>query len=138
MSFYLNNSLTKQKEEFTFDKIKPINFYTCGPTIYDSAHLGHARTYVSLDIIRRILEYYGYDISFAMNITDIDDKIINKVNNLESEDSNKTEIFYDFIKKMEANFWEDMDNFGVKRPNIITRVTEHMPEMKSYIKKIIN
>lgn len=54
-----------------------INWYGCGPTVYDSAHMGHARTYVAFDIIRRILsDYFGYDVNMVMNITDIDDKII--------------------------------------------------------------
>jgi len=56
---------------------KQIGWYTCGPTVYDSAHVGHARNYVSFDIVRRVLEdYFGYNITFVMNVTDVDDKII--------------------------------------------------------------
>jgi cysteinyl-tRNA synthetase len=56
---------------------KQISWYTCGPTVYDSAHLGHARNYVTFDILRRVLEdYFGYNILFVMNVTDVDDKII--------------------------------------------------------------
>lgn len=60
---------------------RQIRLYNCGPTVYDSSHMGHARTYISVDMIRRILtKYFGYDLFFAMNITDIDDKIIIRSN----------------------------------------------------------
>ncbi|UZJ55391.1 hypothetical protein CBS101457_004711 [Exobasidium rhododendri] len=71
------NSLTRSKVEFVPIKGKHVTWYNCGPTVYDSSHMGHARNYVTQDIIRRILrDYLGYDIHFVMNITDIDDKII--------------------------------------------------------------
>lgn len=73
----MSNSLTNTKEEFIPSEGKQVKWYICGPTVYDSSHLGHARTYLSFDIIRRILEdYFGYDVQVCMNITDIDDKII--------------------------------------------------------------
>ncbi|KAG9294593.1 hypothetical protein G9A89_008072 [Geosiphon pyriformis] len=71
------NSLTKSKVEFVPIKGKQVTWYNCGPTVYDAAHIGHARNYVTIDIIRRILsDYFRYDVFFVMNITDIDDKII--------------------------------------------------------------
>ncbi|KXL44778.1 hypothetical protein M433DRAFT_154866 [Acidomyces richmondensis BFW] len=72
------NSLTRSKTPFVpVDREgKKINWYACGPTVYDDAHLGHARNYVSTDIIRRVLEYLGFTVFFVMNITDVDDKII--------------------------------------------------------------
>lgn len=75
----LHNSLTNNKEQFiTIDEAqRQVSWYICGPTVYDSAHLGHARAYVTFDILRRVMEdYFGYEINFVMNITDIDDKII--------------------------------------------------------------
>ncbi|KAG9009680.1 hypothetical protein FRB94_011685 [Tulasnella sp. JGI-2019a] len=73
----VSNSLTKEKVEFRPMQGRNVKWYNCGPTVYDAAHLGHARNYVSQDIIRRILvDYFGYDVHFVMNITDIDDKII--------------------------------------------------------------
>lgn len=76
------NSFTKKKEELKLgnhaDK-NTLTWYMCGPTVYDHSHMGHARTYIGFDIIRRILtDYFGYNVHLAMNITDIDDKIINK------------------------------------------------------------
>ncbi|OCF72041.1 cysteine-tRNA ligase [Kwoniella mangroviensis CBS 8886] len=71
------NSLTRSKDVFKTRKPKHIDWYNCGPTVYDSSHMGHARNYLTQDIIRRILrDYFGYNVNFVMNITDIDDKII--------------------------------------------------------------
>ena len=74
----LYNSLTRSKNDFIpIDAEKrKVSWYACGPTVYDSAHLGHARNYVSTDIIRRIMQdYFKYDVNFVMNITDVDDKV---------------------------------------------------------------
>lgn len=78
-SLQVFNSLTRTKVDFVPIHGKQITWYTCGPTVYDSSHLGHARNYVTQDVLRRILrDYFGYDVQFVMNITDIDDKIILK------------------------------------------------------------
>uniref|UniRef100_A0A914CL90 Cysteine--tRNA ligase, cytoplasmic n=1 Tax=Acrobeloides nanus TaxID=290746 RepID=A0A914CL90_9BILA len=76
---YLYNSLTRHKELFKPVTGNQVKFYICGPTVYDSTHLGHARTFLSLDIVRRVLtNYFNYDVLFVMNMTDIDDKIIKR------------------------------------------------------------
>ncbi|KAL1227528.1 cytoplasmic,Cysteine--tRNA ligase [Trichinella spiralis] len=73
----LYNSLTRKKEIFIPRHGNQVNWYICGPTVYDAAHMGHARSYISFDILRRVLQhYFGYDVLFVMNVTDIDDKII--------------------------------------------------------------
>ena len=75
----LFNSLTRKKEEFVSMQNKRVTWYNCGPTVYDASHMGHARTYLTFDIIRRVLaNYFGYQIFYVMNITDIDDKIIKR------------------------------------------------------------
>ncbi len=138
MSIYLHNSITKQKEPLTIPKNKSISWYTCGPTIYDDSHIGHARTFLSFDIIRRVLQHYGHDITFVMNLTDIDDKIINKVNqNLDPSKPYEVQ-FYSFIKQMEQNLWNDIDSLDIMRPTVVTRVTEYMDKMIEYIQKIID
>jgi len=78
----VHNSLGSQKVPFeTLSGDKQITWYTCGPTVYDESHLGHARNYINTDIVRRIMrDYMNYDINFVMNITDIEDKIIRKSN----------------------------------------------------------
>ena len=76
------NSLTQKKEDMQVHEGNKVRMYACGPTVYDSAHLGHARSAVSFDIIQRFLRYAGYDVTFVRNYTDIDDKIINRANEL--------------------------------------------------------
>ncbi|OBZ70919.1 Cysteine--tRNA ligase, cytoplasmic [Grifola frondosa] len=73
------NSLTRTKTEFVATNGRLVKWYNCGPTVYDASHMGHARNYVTQDILRRIMtDYFGYDVHFVMNITDIDDKIIKR------------------------------------------------------------
>ena len=73
----MNNTLTGSKQAFVPLKDRTVRWYTCGPTVYDSSHVGHARTYLSLDIMRRIMtDYFHYNVLYQVNITDIDDKII--------------------------------------------------------------
>ncbi|EYC18025.1 hypothetical protein Y032_0028g1640 [Ancylostoma ceylanicum] len=76
---YLYNSLTRRKDLFVPNNGNIVKWYICGPTVYDSSHMGHARAYLSMDILRRVMSsYFGYDVQFIMNITDIDDKIIKR------------------------------------------------------------
>ncbi|OGX07356.1 MAG: cysteine--tRNA ligase [Omnitrophica WOR_2 bacterium GWA2_47_8] len=85
MSISIYNSLTKKKEELTPIKDKVINIYTCGVTVYDRCHIGHARSLYVFDVVRRYLKYRGFKVNFVRNITDIDDKIINKANELKKD-----------------------------------------------------
>ncbi|SBS82865.1 cysteine--tRNA ligase, putative (CysRS) [Plasmodium ovale curtisi] len=128
----VNNSLTRSKVEFVPQEDNKIRWYACGPTVYDAAHLGHARTYVSFDIIRRILvNYFNYDVFMVINITDIDDKIIKR-----SEEEKIS--FNELARKWEYEFWNDMKSLNVLLPTAITRVSEYIDEIIKYIKKIID
>ena len=128
----VNNSLCNEKVEFvTKTGDRTLTWYMCGPTVYDSAHLGHARTYLSFDILRRILSsYFNYDVNVCMNITDIDDKIIKRSNEQGIE-------FSKFAKMWEDDFFKDMRGLNVLYPNQITRVSEYIPEIIKFIEKII-
>ncbi|KAA8492183.1 Cysteine--tRNA ligase, cytoplasmic [Porphyridium purpureum] len=111
---------------------KALTWYICGPTVYDVSHIGHARNYVSFDLIRRILEdYFNYDIVYQMNITDIDDKIIKR--SIENQ-----EPFETLARRMERSFMKDLENLNCRMPTLVTRVTEYIPEICSYIQKIIS
>ena len=78
MAIYIYNTLTRKKEELRPIKAGAVGMYVCGPTVYDVPHIGHARSAYTFDVIRRYLEYRGFDVKFVRNVTDVDDKIINK------------------------------------------------------------
>lgn len=120
------NGLTEPLEK------RHLRWYTCGPTVYDSAHMGHARTYVTFDIMRRILEgHFGKHIEYVMNITDIDDKIINRAA-ATGEDSTT------LARRYEEAFWTDMDALGVARPTRVLRVTESIKEIVEFIEVLLH
>uniref|UniRef100_A0A8D8LS95 Cysteine--tRNA ligase, cytoplasmic n=1 Tax=Cacopsylla melanoneura TaxID=428564 RepID=A0A8D8LS95_9HEMI len=227
----LYNSLTRQKEVFVPQNGKEIYWYSCGPTVYDASHMGHARSYITFDILRRILsDYFNYNITYAMNITDIDDKIIRRARqnylfekyvkdhsqqiSKVLDDSNEVmkvfdskliattdpdkltmmntilanveeakkdisglpkdeikdtshpslqklltaikdplsdwldslhgstitdnSIFATLPKHWESEFHKDMNDLNVLPPNVLTRVSEYIPEIIAYIEKIIH
>ena len=103
----VKNSFSKEKEVFTPVDPNQVTWYTCGPTVYDVSHMGHARTYVSFDIMRRIMEdYFGYNIKYVMNVTDIDDKIMRKA----AQDNID---FREISRKYENEFFDDMRRLNV-------------------------
>ncbi|KAK9879201.1 hypothetical protein WA026_004049 [Henosepilachna vigintioctopunctata] len=224
------NSLTRQKEIFVPLKGKKVTWYSCGPTVYDASHMGHARSYITFDILRRVLtNYFGYDVFYVMNITDIDDKIIKRarqnylfakyvaakhplevvlsdskeiMENLNSKvktsnDPDKKQmyenllarlttatdnleqsirsgnvskmqkaqeefimaskdplsdwldirlghtvtdnaIFSDLPRHWEEEFHKDMETLNILKPDVLTRVSEYIPEIVKYIEKIID
>ena len=126
------NCVAKEKVPLILRDNLYVSFYTCGPTVYDSAHIGHASCYVKLDILQRILrDYFGYNLVTAMNITDIDDKIIKRAG------ENKTN-WKDLAVKYEDEFWNDLKNLNCKEPDIKLRVTEHIPEIMDFISKLLH
>lgn len=108
-----------------------VTWYTCGPTVYDDAHIGHAVCYMKCDIIQRILrKYFHLNLITAMNITDIDDKIIAR--------SPIEQMPFDALaKKYELDFWQDMDALGIQRADIVVRVTECMAQIIAFIEKLL-
>jgi cysteinyl-tRNA synthetase len=124
------NTLTGNKE--LFKPIIPgiVKMYVCGPTVYDYSHVGHARTYVTFDVIRRFFEFIGYSVFYVQNITDIDDKIINRAI---KENRDWKEIVDHYIKA----YLEDMDKLLIKRAHIQPRVTEHITDIINFITKLI-
>ena len=127
----LYNTLTHRKEDFIpYDNHK-IGIYVCGPTVYDSAHLGHARAAVMFDVITRFLSELGYKVTYVRNFTDVDDKIINK--------SKETGLPPEEIaSRYTIEYREDMASLGVNMPDYEPKVTEHIPEIIELIKIIID
>jgi cysteinyl-tRNA synthetase len=140
----LKNSI--DNSDFDLDKLEEIKMYICGPTIYNDSHIGHARTYIIYDTMIKYLRSKGKKVIHAMNITDVDDKIINKVHKIFKETYNTSEvkhedqlfdIFYEFIQEQEARFFEDMEILNVSKPDKIARVTDYIKDMISYIDSLI-
>jgi len=125
------NSLTRQKEEFKPLKSNEVTMYVCGPTVYDLSHIGHARSAVSFDVIYRYLKYKGFNVKYARNYTDIDDKIINRAN---KDGVAWNEISERYIKA----FDEDMAALGVELPNFRPKATETINEMLNVIQALID
>ncbi|TQV76608.1 cysteine--tRNA ligase [Aliikangiella marina] len=125
------NSLSQSKE--TFKPIKPgkVSMYVCGITIYDYSHIGHARTFVSFDVIARYLRYSGYDLTFIRNITDIDDKIIARAN------ENKESI-HELTARFEKIMHEDFDSLGMIKPDIEPKATESINEIIEIIQTLMD
>lgn len=116
------NTLTNKKEEFVPINGKKVSLYACGPTVYDSSHLGHARMAVVWDVIQRYLRFAGYEVTFVRNITDIDDKIINRSKELGIRpDQLSRHYLYEF--------WADMHALNVAAPDIEPRATEYLNQM---------
>ncbi len=120
---------TEKREKLALETIEPgrVRMYVCGPTVYDSCHIGHARPAVVFDTIRRYLEYSGLSVTFISNITDIDDKIINRSRELGVS-------WRDLTRRYQDEYEQDMAALGVLSPSIRPRATEHIPEMIDLIK----
>jgi cysteinyl-tRNA synthetase len=128
---HVYNSLTRSKVPFN-PTGETITWYTCGPTVYDASHMGHARNYIGFDVIRRVLrDYFGHQIFLVMNVTNIDDKII-----LRSREQNRH--WLELANDWEASFMQDMRALNVEPPDALTRVSEYVPEIVAYIQKIID
>jgi len=124
------NTMTRKKEEFKSMHENRIKMFVCGPTVYDEAHIGHGRTYVSFDVIARYLKYKGYSVFYLQNITDIDDKIIKRASELGITPES-------LAKKYESLYFKDMETLGVKNVNFYARAMEHLEEIIQQINTLI-
>lgn len=122
--------IKKEKVEFIPLKNRDVKIYVCGPTVYDDAHLGHARSAISFDLLKRVLEELNYKVTFMKNFTDIDDKIIKKA--LETGQD-----FKEVALKYQENYLNDMAKLGVKRADIEPKATESLKFMENMINNLI-
>lgn len=122
----------KEKVALQIHPSKPyLSFYTCGPTVYDSAHIGHASCYVRLDIVQRILRHHFHlPLVTAMNITDIDDKIIARA--LEQQVD-----WQQLARRYEDEFWSDLQRLNVRAPDVKLRVTDHIPAIIRFVQTLV-
>ncbi len=131
MSIQVFNTLSGKKEEFVPLNGNKVTMYACGPTVYDLSHLGHARMFVVWDVVRRYLGFAGYDVTFVRNITDVDDKIINRAIE-KSINPEKLARQYTF------EFWRDMKSLNVDFPDYEPRATEYINQMIDFIQALID
>ncbi|MDK2912827.1 MAG: cysteinyl-tRNA synthetase, partial [Methanolobus sp.] len=110
MALRVYNTLTREMEEFIPIHGKKVNMYVCGPTVYDHCHLGHARSYISFDVIRRYLCYRGYDVNYISNVTDVDDKILDRARETGQDP-------FELSARFTRSFIEDMESLNVKAPD---------------------
>ena len=137
MALRVFNRLTRQAEEFVPLVEGQVRMYVCGPTVYDHAHIGHAKTYVSFDVINRYLRYTGYTVRYVQNITDVghlldsgEDRVLKRAGALSLEPMEVVETYT-------RSYFEDMDALGVLRPDISPRATGHVPEQIKMVQGLI-
>ena len=122
MALIIYNSMTGEKEVFVPLSEKKVKMYACGVTVYDLCHIGHARSATVFDIIRRYLEYRGFEVTFVKNFTDIDDKIINRAR---EEKKTCEEVASLYIRE----YYEDMHALGVKDATVEPKATQYVQEI---------
>ncbi len=130
-SFYIYNTLTRKKEKFKPINISKISMYVCGITPYSDSHLGHARCYIVFDTLKRFLEHLGYNVFYIQNVTDIDDKILNK-----SKESGKTpeEIAEEYFK----SFQENMKLLNVRQADLYPRVSGSIKSIIDFVEGLVS
>ncbi|MFP7480038.1 cysteine--tRNA ligase [Terribacillus saccharophilus] len=131
MSVKIYNTLSRKKEPFVPLEEGKVSMYVCGPTVYNYIHIGNARPPIVFDTVRRYLEYRGYDVTYVMNFTDVDDKIINAAKEM-------GEDVYAVAEKFIQAYQEDTSALGVKEGALHPRVTESMEEIIDFVQGLIN
>ena len=131
MTLRVFNTLGRKKE--TFEPLEPgkVRMYVCGPTVYDSSHIGHARSVVVFDVICRYLRVKGYEVTYVRNFTDIDDKIIDKANQLAVDSQ-------DIAERYIKEFHEDMDALNIERADIEPKATAHIRQIIKFIEQLMD
>ena len=130
MPILIYNTLSRKKEEFISINKNHVKMYVCGVTPYDEVHLGHARAYVTFDIVRRHLENSGYKVTHIQNFTDVDDKIIAR-----AKETGVSPLI--LAQKFVDNYFEQMDKLKIKRAADYPRVTGNIPQIITFVKKLV-
>jgi cysteinyl-tRNA synthetase len=124
------DTLARDKVELVPRDAGRVSMYVCGPTVYDVPHVGHGRTAVTFDVIRRYLEWRGFAVTFVSNVTDVEDKIIARA---AATGMSEPEL----AARYEAAYWEQMDRLGVRRPDHVPHATEYIDAMQTLISELV-
>jgi cysteinyl-tRNA synthetase len=127
----LHDTLSREKVELVPRDRRRISIYVCGPTVYEVPHVGHGRAALVFDVIRRYLEWRGFDVDFVSNVTDVEDKIIARA---AEEGSTEPEV----AQRYEAAYWAEMDRLGVRRPDWLPRATAYIDRMVKLIGELVD
>jgi len=137
MALTIYNVLRREKMPFEPLHEGKVNMYVCGPTVYDHAHVGHAKTYISFDVVVRYLRFSGYDVLYVQNLTDVghlldsgEDRILKKARQSQA-------VPMQIVETYARSYFEDMDALGVTRPDISPRASGHVPEQIRMIETLI-
>ncbi len=133
----LYNTLTRKKEVFRPIEEGRVGIYVCGPTVYDHAHLGHAKSYVNFDVVVRYLRYLGYRVRYVQNITDVGHLLDTGEDRILKGAARERVEPMELVEKYTRSYFEDMDTLNVERPNISPRASAHIPEQIELIKTLI-
>ncbi len=138
MAVKIKNSLTNKKEEFVPLNPPEVKMYTCGVTVYDHCHIGHARSLYIFEVIRRYLEYRQFKVKFVRNITDVDDKIINKAREWVKQKDISLKAAFDEVKEYYIrDYYKDLETLGLPKADIEPCATENISQMQDYINALI-
>ncbi len=130
MTFKIFNTMSRKKEIFQPLKDREVRMYTCGPTVYDYAHIGNFRTYIWQDLLRRWLKFKGFKVKQVMNLTDVDDKTI-------KGSQNEGVPLQKFTQKYTDLFLEDAKALNIENPEVLVPATKHIKEMVALVKKLL-
>ncbi|WP_159887849.1 cysteine--tRNA ligase [Paenibacillus puerhi] len=129
MTLNIYNTMARQKEEFKPLEAGKVKMYVCGPTVYDYIHIGNARPVIFFDVVRRYLEYSGYEVTFVVNFTDVDDKLIKKAAEMNLTVPEVADLFV-------QHYYEDTRGLGVREATVHPRVTQNMKEIIEFISEL--
>ena len=124
------NTLKRKKEIFKPLKGKKVNLFVCGPTVYDYTHIGHAKTYIQFDLIVKYLKYKKYKVFYLQNITDLDDKIIDRAKQLKKDSLG-------LAREYEKYYYEDKEKIGINSVDKYARATDFIEKIVSQVERLI-
>lgn len=136
---FLYNSLTRKKEKFEPINDSKVGMYTCGPTVYDYAHIGNLRSFIFADVLKRVLEYNGFEVKHVMNLTDVGHLVSNSdtgEDRMEKGARREHKSAWEIAKMFSEAFLKNESELNIEKPNVVCRATDHINEQIDLIKRL--